>query len=212
MSLVEAPEIRIDRWEESGYKPTPTIIAATLALYQNVHHFRDECLVDAEKPPIEHVAIFDEAHRAWNLKQPVDFMRRKKGRADFSQSEPEFLISCLDRHGDWAVVICLVGGGQEINTGEAGISEWLSALDQSFPDWRIYVSDRLVDSAYDAGRIVDTLRTREPWSSDRTFTWPRRFDRFGARTCRSWSRSSWTWSSVRPVRPCATCRSVTRSR
>ena len=277
LRLVAEPEIRIDQWEESGYKPTPTIIEATLALYrghsvteisrsdagatnlsktagtvasiiaatkarsqkaicfvtgvpgagktlvgldaatkhiehrdelysvflsgngplveilqealardkvrqgrlrgrvtrkgaalsevrafiQNVHHFRDECIVDATKPPIEHVAIFDEAQRAWNLKQTVDFMRRKKGRADFNQSEPEFLISCLDRHDDWAVVICLVGGGQEINTGEAGISEWLAALDRSFPKWRIYVSDRLVDSEYGAGQIVEALRTRE---------------------------------------------------
>lgn len=276
LSLVGSPEIRIEQWEESGYKPTPTIIEATLALYrghsvseisrsdagatnlsktagtvasiiaatkarsqkaicfvtgvpgagktlvgldaatkhidhrdelysvflsgngplveilqealardkvrqerlrgrvvrkgtalsevrafvQNVHHFRDECLVDAEKPPIEHVAIFDEAQRAWTLKQTGDFMKRKKGRPNFNQSEPEFLISCLDRHEDWAVVICLVGGGQEINTGEAGISEWLNALDQSYPDWRIYVSDRLVDSEYGAGPIVEALRHR----------------------------------------------------
>jgi hypothetical protein len=277
LNLVEAPDIRIDQWEGSGYKPTPTIIEATLALYrghsvteisrsdagatnlsqtagtvasilaevkarspkaicfvtgvpgagktlvgldaatkhidhrdelysvflsgngplveilqealardkirqerlrgrtvrkgvalsevrafiQNVHHFRDECLVDVERPPVEHVAIFDEAQRAWNLKQTADFMKRKKGRADFSQSEPEFLISCLDRHKDWAVVICLVGGGQEINTGEAGISEWLSALSRSFPKWQIYVSDRLVDSEYGAGRVLEALRTRE---------------------------------------------------
>jgi Uncharacterized conserved protein (DUF2075) len=130
------------------------------AFIQNVHHFRDECLVDAQRPPIEHVAIFDEAQRAWNLKQTADFMRRKKGRADFRMSEPEFLVSCLDRHPDWAVVVCLVGGGQEINTGEAGISEWLDALDRSFPGWKIYLSDRLGDSEYGAGRIVDRLRTR----------------------------------------------------
>ena len=277
LSLVEAPDIRIDQWEESGYKPTPTIIEATLALYrrhsvteisrsdagatnlsqtagtvasiiaeikarsqkaicfvtgvpgagktlvgldaatkhidhrdelysvflsgngplvkilqealardkirqerlqgrvvrkgaalsevrafiQNVHNFRDECLVDLERPPVEHVAIFDEAQRAWNLKQTADFMKRKKGRANFSQSEPEFLISCLDRHKDWAVVICLVGGGQEINTGEAGIVEWLEALGRSFPDWWIYVSDRLVDNEYGAGGVVEALRSRE---------------------------------------------------
>jgi len=131
------------------------------AFIQNVHHFRDECLVDLKRPPVEHVAIFDEAQRAWNLKQTADFMKRKKGRADFSQSEPEFLISCLDRHKDWAVVICLVGGGQEINTGEAGIGEWLGALGRSFPRWWIYVSDRLVDSEYGAGRVVEALRTRE---------------------------------------------------
>jgi hypothetical protein len=131
------------------------------AFIQNVHHFRDDCLVDVVRPPIEHVAIFDEAQRAWTLKQTVDFMRRKKRRPDFSMSEPEFLISCLDRHQDWAVVICLVGGGQEINTGEAGISEWLAALDRSFPSWRTYVSDRLVDSEYGADRVVEALRGRE---------------------------------------------------
>jgi hypothetical protein len=81
------------------------------AFIQNVHHFRDASLSD-EKPPIEHVVIFDEAQRAWNLKQTASFMKRKKKRPGFSQSEPEFLISVLDRHRDWAVIICLVGGGQ----------------------------------------------------------------------------------------------------
>jgi hypothetical protein len=128
---------------------------------QNVHHFRDDCLINPEKPPVEHVAIFDEAQRAWNLKQTVEFMRRKKRRQNFNVSEPEFLLSCLDRHKDWAVVICLVGGGQEINTGEAGISEWLYALDRSFPKWRIYVSDRLVDSEYGAGQMVEKLRGQQ---------------------------------------------------
>jgi hypothetical protein len=130
------------------------------AFIQNVHHFRDECLVDEQKAPIEHVAIFDEAQRAWNLKQTMDFMKRKKGRAGFSKSEPEFLISCLDRHPDWATIICLVGGGQEINTGEAGIGEWLDALDRSFSHWQVYVSDRLVDSEYGVNPIVESLRER----------------------------------------------------
>jgi hypothetical protein len=277
LGLADGPDISIPRWEQSGYKPTPTIIEATLALYrghsvaeisrsdaeatnlshtagtveviiaatrarsekaicfvtgvpgagktlvgldaatkhisredelysvflsgngplvkvlqealardkvaqaktrgtrvskgaalrevkgflQNVHHFRDECLVDPSRAPIEHVAIFDEAQRAWNVRQTADFMKRKKGHPDFSQSEPEFLISCLDRHRDWAVVVCLVGGGQEINTGEAGIGEWLAALDRSFGSWRIYVSDRLVDSEYGATPIVEALRGRE---------------------------------------------------
>jgi Uncharacterized conserved protein (DUF2075) len=67
------------------------------AFIQNVHHFRDECLLDDEKPPIEHVALFDEAQRAWDLEQTVKFMREKKKRAGFNMSEPEFLISCLDR-------------------------------------------------------------------------------------------------------------------
>lgn len=127
---------------------------------QNVHNFRDECLIDDERPPIEHVALFDEAQRAWNLEQTAAFMKRKKGRPDFKQSEPEFLISCMDRHPDWAVVVCLVGGGQEINTGEAGISEWIESLQRSFPDWHIYISSRLQDSEYGAGRLIDSLASR----------------------------------------------------
>jgi hypothetical protein len=127
------------------------------AFIQNVHHFRDDCLATTAAP-VEHVAIFDEAQRAWTLKETTSFMQRKKGVVDFNRSEPEFLISCLDRHDDWAVVICLVGGGQEINRGEAGIREWLDALERSFPHWQIHVSDRLVDAEYSAGRVVEELR------------------------------------------------------
>jgi hypothetical protein len=130
------------------------------AFIQNVHHFRDECLKDFSIAPPEHVAIFDEAQRAWNLKQTAAFMARKKDRPNFSMSEPEFLISCLDRHKDWAVVICLIGGGQEINTGEAGIGEWVTALDRSFPEWDVHVSTRLEDSEYHAGSAMMDLRRR----------------------------------------------------
>ena len=130
------------------------------AFVQNVHHFRDECLIDRERAPVEHVALFDEAQRAWNLEQTSNFMRRKKGVSNFNESEPEFLISCLKRHKDWAVVVCLVGGGQEINTGEAGIAEWIEALNRSFPDWHIYISPRLTDSEYGAGEVLGKLATR----------------------------------------------------
>lgn len=127
---------------------------------QNVHHFRDECLIDFSRPPIEHVALFDEAQRAWNQVQTTKFMLQKKRHPDFDQSEPQFLISCLDRHPDWAVVVCLVGGGQEINTGEAGISEWISSLISSFPDWHIHISSQLHDSEYGAGSVLFTLKSR----------------------------------------------------
>lgn len=100
------------------------------AFIQNVHHFRDDGLIDSG-PPVEHVVIFDEAQRAWNLRQTASFMRRKKNRAGFSQSEREFLISYMDRHKDWAVIVCLVGGRQEINIGEAGIEAWLEAVGQA---------------------------------------------------------------------------------
>lgn len=120
---------------------------------QNVHHFRDTGLSDV-KAPWEHVVIFDEAQRAWDLKQTASFMRRKKNIPGFNQSEPEFLISYMDRHEDWSVIICLVGGGQEINTGEAGIKGWLTALEKDFPKWDVYVSSRLSDSEYSAEESI----------------------------------------------------------
>ncbi len=129
------------------------------AFIQNVHHFRDEALVDPG-PPDEHVVIFDEAQRAWNLKQTASFMHRKKGRAGFNQSEPEFLISYMDRQKDWAVIICLVGGGQEINIGEAGIDAWLDAVNSKFPHWHMYISSRLVDSEYAAGKALEAICQR----------------------------------------------------
>jgi len=127
---------------------------------QNVHNFRDDCLIDENRPPIEHVALFDEAQRAWNKEQTANFMRRKKKIPDFDVSEPEFLISCLDRHQEWAVIVCLVGGGQEINTGEAGISEWIRVLQESFPHWNVLISNQLTDSEYGATELLRTLKTR----------------------------------------------------
>jgi DUF2075 family protein len=127
------------------------------AFIQIIHHYRDEYLRDP-KAPYDHVAIFDEAQRAWTKEQTVKFMQQKKGIADFQYSEPEFLISCLNRHKDWAVVICLVGGGQEINTGEAGISEWLAAIQNRFTDWETRISPNLFDSEYAAQNAIENLK------------------------------------------------------
>ena len=129
------------------------------AFIQNVHHFRDAGLRD-ELPPSDHVVIFDEAQRAWNREMTSSFMTRKKKRPGFTQSEPEFLISYLNRHSDWAVVVCLVGGGQEINRGEAGISAWLDAVRTLFQSWYVYVSPDLTDSEYAAGHALDMLKGR----------------------------------------------------
>jgi len=128
---------------------------------QNVHNFRDDCLEDRSAPPIEHVALFDEAQRAWDLTQTANFMLRKKRIPNFNQSEPDFLISCLDRHQDWAVIVCLVGGGQEINTGESGIAEWVEVLNRSYPDWHIHISPRLHDSEFAAGKVLAALKSRD---------------------------------------------------
>ncbi len=151
---------KVKRAKDKGKKiKKSTARSDVKAFIQIVHHFRDDGLKDTS-PPIEHVALFDEAQRAWTLEQTAKFMREKKGRPDFEMSEPEFLISCLDRHPDWAVVVCLVGGGQEINTGEAGISEWIEALERSFPYWKIYISDRLTDSEYNAKDILQKIKHR----------------------------------------------------
>ncbi len=125
---------------------------------QNVHHFRDEGLINLEKPPHEHVVLFDEAQRAWDLENTSKFMKSKKGQHAFFMSEPEFLISCMDRHEDWAVIVCLVGGGQEINTGEAGISEWVDAILRSFSHWHVHVSPNLRDSEFGAGHALERLQ------------------------------------------------------
>lgn len=111
---------------------------------QNIHHFRDHYLKSAEVP-IEKVVIFDEAQRAWKKEQVSNFMKQKKGIDDFDMSEPEFLIRVMDRHQDWCVIVCLIGGGQEINTGEAGVTEWISALRQNYPNWNIYYSDKVLN-------------------------------------------------------------------
>lgn len=123
---------------------------------QNVHHFRDEGLRNPAEP-YDHVVIFDEAQRAWDRRKTTDFMKRRKKRHDFDQSESEFLVSYLDRHEDWAVVICLVGGGQEIHTGEAGIAAWFDAMRRRFSHWRLYVSPDLTDAEYAVGDALPSL-------------------------------------------------------
>ena len=153
---------KVRRVKEAGERIKKGEVMSEVKMFvQNIHHFRDDCLLDLRRPPIEHVAIFDEAQRAWTLEQTSSFMRRKKNNPNFEQSEPEFLISCLDRHADWAVIVCLIGGGQEINTGEAGIVEWIDSLNRAFPDWHIYISSRLTDSEYSAEYVLEGLKTRQ---------------------------------------------------
>ena len=136
------------------------------AFIQMIHHYRDLYLEGTEvvgneiKPiegyfqshtdkayiPAEHVAIFDEAQRAWTGEELKRFMREKKGIKDFPYSEPEYLISCMDRQTDWGVVVCLVGNGQAINKGEAGLTEWIESIHRRYQDWDVYMSEYLLDS------------------------------------------------------------------
>jgi hypothetical protein len=123
---------------------------------QIIHKFRDSALI-SEEAPIEKIAIFDEAQRAWNADALSKFMRQKKGVSDFYKSEPDFLISIMNRHKDWAVIICLVGGGQEIYTGEAGLGDWFTALKNDYHDWDVYISSQITDSEYVGDGSIEGL-------------------------------------------------------
>lgn len=149
-----------DDVERSRLKDEPKTKTLALrnaqAFIQNVHHFRDEAL-ETQDALTGKVVIFDEAQRAWTQKQTAAFMKQKRGLPNFEQSEPDFLISVMNRHTDWSVIICLVGGGQEINTGEAGLMEWFAALGKDFPDWNVYVSPQLTDYEYLLGNRIDEI-------------------------------------------------------
>lgn len=163
--LVEVLRAALTRDEKARQKiskvPRPSHKKANpvKAFIQNVHHFRDEALSHPSAPD-NRVVIFDEAQRAWNLRKTADFMKKRKGREAFADSEPAFLIRYMDRHEGWAVIICLVGGGQEIHTGEAGIGEWIKAANQHFPDWHLHISSKLTDSEYAAGQVLELVRGR----------------------------------------------------
>lgn len=123
---------------------------------QNIHHFRDDA-IQHDQAPHEKVTLFDEAQRSWNADQLSKFMKSKKGIAGFDQSEPEFLIEVMDRHEDWAVIVCLVGEGQEINTGEAGIAAWLEAVASRFPDWHVHLSPRIYSESFSRQQDLHSL-------------------------------------------------------
>lgn len=153
---------------------------------QIIHRYRDNMLakiknpvengvleIDPEKAvkyktagfgEVEHVAIFDEAQRSWTHKRLADYLKRggtygnKLKVPNFPLSEAAFLIWSLDQREDWATIVCLVGGGQEINTGEAGISEWIKALNEQFPHWNVYISPKLTDAEYAEGKVNELLK------------------------------------------------------
>lgn len=151
------------------------------AFIQMVHHYRDlylegtkiegehivpipgyfESHVDKAFVPADHVAIFDEAQRAWTKSELARFMKEKKKIDRFPYSEPAYLISCMDRQEDWGVVVCLIGGGQEINKGEAGMLEWVRAINDFFTHWHVYLSDAINGREYAETPVKDML-TIEP--------------------------------------------------
>lgn len=146
--------------ERAGAENVPNT-AATRSVeqfIQNIHHFRDANVL-SNLAPIEKVVLFDEAQRAWDTHTTTEFMKKKRNNPDFAASEPEFLLSVMDRHNGWCTVVCLVGSGQEINTGEAGLNEWLAALTKRFPDWQVHLSDRIITEpeAFGVSHLPKTL-------------------------------------------------------
>lgn len=166
--------------QERGNKYNITTARREVSQFiQIIHRYRDQMLgklrtpvrdgkieIDPEKElrdkhagfaEVENIAIFDEAQRSWDQEHLSAWLKRKKGFNDFPMSEGEFLIWSLDQRNDWAVIICLVGGGQEINTGEAGIGEWVRAMNETFPDWNVYISNQLTEKEYAEGQVSDLL-------------------------------------------------------
>lgn len=156
---------------------------------QMIHRYRDNMLAKLKNPvengileidpdkavkngksgfgEVDHVAIFDEAQRSWTHERLANYLKRggtygnKLKVPNFPMSEAGFLIWALDQIEDWATIVCLVGGGQEINTGEAGISEWIKALNEHFPHWNVYISPRLTDPEYAEGKVNDLLKDND---------------------------------------------------
>jgi hypothetical protein len=123
-------------------------------LIENVHVFARHYTEDNPGSPSNHAIIFDEAQRAWNRAQ-----NKRKFNRDYS--EPEMLLKIMERHPDWATVIALVGGGQEINDGEAGLEEWGRALAQSVRPWKIYASPEVLQGGPSTAghKLFDDLTT-----------------------------------------------------
>jgi hypothetical protein len=139
----------------------PQARAEARTLIENVHVFARYHTEDNAGPPSNHAIIFDEAQRAWNSAQ-----NNKKFGRDYS--EPEMLLRIMERHEDWAMVVALVGGGQEINDGEAGLEEWGRTLMKSSKTWAIYASHEvLAGGASTAGhRLFEDSIGSKPVQTD----------------------------------------------
>ncbi len=160
-ALVRDKRKRRGLMRETGARTETT--TAVKKFIQNVHEHRNEALRNEQSAPFEHIAIFDEAQRAWTRKRLAEWLKQRIGVSNFDRSEPEVLIGTLARKPDWSMIVCLVGEGQEINRGEAGIGEWFRAVADRFPDWSVYASPGFADlgQAAEAWRGIPS-RTEEP--------------------------------------------------
>ena len=180
---------KVKQEREAGKQYTLTTARREVKSFiQIIHHYRDNALAKLKMPirdgkleideaktkkheedgysEVEHVAIFDEAQRLWDQPHLSAWLARKKGVQNFPMSESEFLIWSLDLRPDWAVVVCLVGGGQEINSGEAGIAEPIRAANDTFPNWNVFISPQLTAKEYAEGNVDALLKTNPKVQKD----------------------------------------------
>lgn len=131
--------------------------AAINALIQSSFAFkRDNARLNTPTP--EHIMIFDEAQRVWDVQKMT---RKHEKDPDMSVSEPHLLFRIMNRHNDWAVMICLVGLGQDIYDGEVGINEWFRTGIEDFKDWEMYFSPAIFAQIEDKDIDVDMIKSCE---------------------------------------------------
>ena len=118
---------------------------------QNVHRFLDEHVTVKLHAPPEHVIVFDEAQRAWDALQATKKTNRRN--SNLTMSEPAHALEIMGRHQDWCVVVALIGNGQEINTGEAGLAEWGRVIEAA-TGWRAVAPYRVLDAPEPAQCLV----------------------------------------------------------
>lgn len=139
---------------------------------QDVHEYvRIFLSAEEVQSPAFQAIVFDEAQRVWDADKLLDGLNTRKRRRQLNQeqierilchgrSEPELLLSLMERCPKWCVVVALVGGGQEIHTGEAGLGAWGKALAGRKVPWTVWAStDALEGGVGSAGQRLfgDTL-------------------------------------------------------
>lgn len=136
--LVEVLQEALKRSIKSAGKYTRETPSAINALIQSSFSFKKDN-ANSTKPTAERILIFDEAQRVWNKEKMI----RKHNDGAMAVSEPHLLYGIMDRHDGWAVMICLVGLGQDIYDGEVGINEWFRCGVQEYKDWELFYSPDL---------------------------------------------------------------------
>jgi len=140
-----------------GGKAREAAERAALTALQNVHRFLEHHVIHAHEVPEARIIVFDEAQRAWDQAQATRDGQRRK--SHLTMSEPAHTLEIMARHEGWAVIVALIGNGQEINTGEAGLAEWGRVI-AAAPSWRAVAARRSITAVDPAQRLAEGA---EPW-------------------------------------------------